>query len=170
MSWFALYTRPRHEKKVFDSLTGKDLEAFLPVVQEIRQWKDRRKTVETPLFSSYVFVNIELKNRMSALQTHGVVRLIGFGGQPAVIPDWQIDQLQKIISTRQSLQPEEYLKIGDYVEVTDGALTGIRGYLRESRGEARVAVLLDGIYQAASFVVPVNHIRKVERESALADF
>jgi transcription elongation factor/antiterminator RfaH len=164
MAWYALYTRPRHEKKVHDSLIEKDIETFLPLKKEMRRWKDRRKLVEMPLFNGYVFINIELKNRLDALQTHGVVRMISFGGEPAQIPDWQIEQLKRVIANSESLQPEEYLKVGDFVEVTDGPLAGIRGYLRETRGESRIAILIDGIYQSTSFVVDKSIVRKVEPE------
>ncbi len=162
MAWYALYTRARHEKKVFDKLVEKDIEAFLPLVRQLRQWKDRKKWIETPLFNSYVFINIELKNKIYALQTDGVVRMVSFGGEPACIPDWQIEQLQRVIENSDSLQPEQYLKIGDFVEVVNGPLAGIRGYLREARGEWRVAILVDGVYQSTSFVVDRLNVRKLK--------
>ena len=167
MSWYALYTRPRHEKKVHDQLMEKGVESFLPLQKEKRNWKDRRKVVEMPLFNGYVFINIHLKDRYTALQTHGVVRLVGFGGEPACIPDWQIEQLQRVIVDSDSFQAEEYLKVGDYVEITGGPLKGIRGYLRESRGESRVAILIDGIYQSTSFIVDRELLQKLEKEEKL---
>jgi len=166
MTWYALYTRPRHEKRVYDELVGKGIVAFLPVVKRLRQWKDRRKWVEMPLFSSYVFVNIELKNRYDALETRGVVRMVSFGGVPAAIPDWQIEQLQRVIKHPESLQPEKYLKEGDYVEVVEGPFKGIKGYLREIRGRYRIAILIDGIYQSASFEIDRRWVRKIEKETA----
>lgn len=164
MSWYALYTRPRHEKKVYDQLIEKNIESFLPLKKESRRWKDRRKTIEMPLFNGYVFINIELKDRLEALQTNGVVRMIGFGGEPAKIPDWQIEQLQQVIANADSLRPEDYIKTGDYVEITGGPLQGIRGYLRENRGESRVAILIDGIYQSTSFVVDRELVRKLKMD------
>lgn len=162
MFWYALYTRPRHEKKVFQQLLEKRIEAFLPLQKELRKWKDRRKLVETPLFHGYVFIHIDLRDRLAALQTPGVVRLIAFGGEPARIPDWQIEQLKRVIESAEALRPEEYLKAGDYVEITGGPLAGVRGYLRETRGESRVAILLDGIYQSTSFVVKQEQVRKLK--------
>lgn len=164
MAWYALYTRPRHEKKVYDQLTEKKIASYLPLKKEMRRWKDRRKLVEMPLFHGYVFINIELKNRLGALQTYGVVRMVEFGGEPARIPDWQIEQLKRVIANSESLQPEEYLKVGDFVEVTDGPLQGTRGYLRESRGESRIAILIDGIYQSTSFIVDKSLVRKLQAE------
>ncbi|NOX38491.1 MAG: UpxY family transcription antiterminator [Calditrichaeota bacterium] len=165
MPWYALYTRPRHEKKVYEQLNEKGIHAFLPLVRRLRQWKDRKKWVEMPLFNSYVFVNIELRDRFSALQTHGVVRMVSFGGVPATIPDWQIEQLRRIIEYPETLQPEQYLKEGDWVEVVEGPFRGIKGYLRELRGETRVAILIDGIYQSVSFVVDRRFVKKIPPES-----
>jgi transcription elongation factor/antiterminator RfaH len=162
MPWYALYTRPRHEKKVQELLTEKGIDAFLPMIKSLRQWKDRRKWVDMPLFNGYVFVNIDLKNKLTALQTHGVVKIVDFGGVPAAIPDWQIEQLKRLIDNADTLMPEQYLKIGDYVEVKSGSLAGIRGYLREIRGEWRVAIMVDGIYQSTSFVVDRANVQKIE--------
>lgn len=163
MSWYALYTRPRHEKKVYDQLEEKGITSFLPMVKSLRQWKDRRKWVEMPLFNGYVFINIELKNKIEALQTHGVVRMVGFGGVPASIPDWQIEQLRQVISQPETLKLEQYLKEGDAVEVIQGPLKGVKGYLREIRGQTRVAILIDGIYQSASFEMQKHFVKKIKQ-------
>lgn len=163
MPWYAIYTKPRHEKKVYQQLVDKDIVAFLPMTKSLRQWKDRRKWVEMPLFTGYVFIDILLKNKIEALQTHGVVKMVSFGGVPASIPDWQIEQLKRVISQPESLRLEQYLKKGDTVEVIAGPLKGVKGYLREVRGETRVAILIDGIYQSASFEVQKNFVKKIER-------
>jgi transcription elongation factor/antiterminator RfaH len=164
MSWYALYTRPRHEKKVYDLLVGKRVEAFLPMVQKIRQWKDRKKKIEVPLFTSYVFVHIDLGERFEALRTHGVVRLVSFSGKPAAIPDWQIQQLQQVIEYPETLQLENYLREGDWVEVTTGPFKGIKGILKEIRGETRVVINVEGIYQSASFVIDKGLVEKIDKE------
>lgn len=163
MPWYAIYTKPRHEKKVYQQLIEKDISAFLPTTKSLRQWKDRRKWVEMPLFTSYVFINILLKNKLEALETHGVVKMVSFGGVPASIPDWQIEQLKKVISQPESLRLEQYLKEGDTVEVIEGPLKGVKGYLREIRGETRVAILIDGIYQSASFEMQKHFVKKIDK-------
>ncbi len=167
MSWYALYTRPRHEKKVYDDLLEKKMESFLPLVKTLSQWKDRRKWVEKPLFNSYVFINIELQHKLIALQTKGVVRLVSFGGKPAMIPDWQIQQLKTVLDNKDNLEPEKYLKRGDYVEIIEGPMKGVKGYLREQRGVSKLAILIDGIYQSASFVVDTNFVRKIEEKEPI---
>jgi transcription antitermination factor NusG len=163
MNWYALYTRPRHEKKVYDLLVEKGVEAFLPTVMKMRQWKDRKKKVEMPLFNSYVFVKIDLKDRYYSLQTHGVVRLVAFGGKPAMIPDWQIEQLQQVIKHPETLELEHYLREGDWVQVTAGPFAGVKGRLKEIRGQSRLVINIDGIYQSASFVIEKELVEKIER-------
>ncbi|GAB4379271.1 MAG: UpxY family transcription antiterminator [Calditrichia bacterium] len=162
--WYALYTRPRHEKRVDEHLREKGVESFLPLVERVRVWKDRKKKVPMPLFSSYVFVHIDLKDRYQALQTHGVVRLVSFGGEPAAIPDWQIEQLKQVIRHPETLQLESYLREGDWVEVVEGPFKGIKGRLKEIRGESRLVINIDGIYQSASFVVDKDLVRAVKVE------
>lgn len=162
MKWYALYTRPRHEKKVYDQLIEKGVVAFLPVVERVRQWKDRKKRVEMPLFNSYVFVRIDLKDRYYSLQTHGVVRLVSFGGNPASIPDWQIEQLQQVIKHPDTLELEHYLREGDWVEVTTGPFKGVKGRLKELRGQTRLVINIDGIYQSVSFVIDKDQVEKME--------
>jgi transcription antitermination factor NusG len=163
MKWYALYTRPRHEKKVHEQLIEKGVESFLPMVERVRQWKDRKKRVELPLFNSYVFIKIYLKDRYTALQTHGVVRMVSFGGVPASIPDWQIEQLQRVIEYPETLELENYLREGDWIEVIDGPFRGIKGRLRELRGQTRVVINIDGIFQSASFVIDKSLIQKLEK-------
>lgn len=162
MNWYALYTRPRSEKKVFEMLTEKGVVSFLPLIEQVRQWKDRKKRVKLPLFTSYVFVRIDLSDRYKVLQTDGVVRMVSFGGVPAAIPDWQINQLRRVIEHPDTLQLENYFREGDLVEVTSGPFSGIKGRLREIRGETRVVINIDGIFQSASFVVEKRLVRKVE--------
>lgn len=162
MSWFALYTRPRHEKKVYDQLVQKGVETFLPLIERVHQWKDRKKKVATPLFTSYVFIKIDLKDRYYSLQTHGVVRLVSFGGKPAPIPNWQIEQLKQVIKHPETVQLEHYLREGDWVRVTDGPFRDIKGRLKEWRGETRLVINIDGIYQSASFVIDKSLVEKIE--------
>src|SRR5215472_1578045 len=86
--WFALHTRSRHEKQVAAQLQDKGVEVFLPLAKEVRRWSDRRKLIELPLFSCYVFVCLGLTNRARAVavQTPGVLRFVGFQDGPAAIP------------------------------------------------------------------------------------
>ena len=85
--WYALYTRPRHEKRVSTQLGERHIESFLPSRCEVHRWKDRKKEVCLPLFPGYVFVRICLQDRLQVLQLPGVVRFVGFSGIPARVPE-----------------------------------------------------------------------------------
>ena len=76
MPWYALYTRPRHEKTVYERLSEKEFDTYLPLVKRVSQWKDRKKKIEEPLFKSYLFCNFEYKYRFDVLETNGIVKII----------------------------------------------------------------------------------------------
>src|ERR1700722_14508420 len=86
-SWYALYTCPRHEKRVVQQIEQRRISCFLPMYRSVRRWKDRRKELELALFPGYVFVNIVLQDRLHVLQVPGAVRLVTFNGQPAALPE-----------------------------------------------------------------------------------
>lgn len=94
MAWFAIYTRPKNEKKVVEGLEKLGVEVYCPMVTEIKQWSDRKKKVEIPLIKSYVFVNIEEKNRNIVFEVPGVVRYLFWLGKPAVIQEQEIEVLK----------------------------------------------------------------------------
>jgi transcription antitermination factor NusG len=84
--WYAVYTKPRSEKKLADLLNDKGIEAYLPMRRTLKQWSDRKKMVDEPLITSYVFVHVFRKNYFEVLNTPGAVKYIWFCGKPAVIP------------------------------------------------------------------------------------
>ena len=94
MEWFALYTKPRNEKKVAENLAALDIEVYCPLVTTIKQWSDRKKKVESPLIPSYVFVKIEEANRKDVFQVAGVVQYVFWLGKPAKIQPHEIEALK----------------------------------------------------------------------------
>jgi transcription antitermination factor NusG len=94
MEWFALYTKPRNEKKVAENLASLGIEVYCPLVTTIKQWSDRKKKVESPLISSYVFVKIEEANRKDVFQVAGVVQYVFWLGKPAKIKPHEIEALK----------------------------------------------------------------------------
>ena len=94
MEWFALYTKPRNEKKVAENLAALGIEVYCPLVTTIKQWSDRKKKVESPLIPSYVFVKIEEANRKDVFQVAGVVQYVFWLGKPAKIQPHEIEALK----------------------------------------------------------------------------
>jgi transcription antitermination factor NusG len=160
--WYAIYTRPRHEKKVYDLLIEKKQEVFLPMVTQVRLWKDRKKKVDMPLFTSYLFVNFDYKYRFDILQTHGIVKIVNFNGVPAVIPDWQIESLRRMLERPESVRLENYIRPGEYVEVTDGPFKEMKGMVKNIKGEDRLVITIDGIMQSVSVEIDVVFVKKLE--------
>jgi transcription elongation factor/antiterminator RfaH len=162
MSWYAIYTKPRHEKKVNAKLTDKDIETFLPLITRKRLWKDRKKNVEMPLFSSYLFVDFEYKYRFDVLETDGVVKIINFNGVPAVVPDWQIESLRQMLTNPKTLQLESYIQPGELVEVTEGPMQGMRGTVVLRKNSNRLVLSIEGIMQSVSVEVDEFVLKKIK--------
>jgi len=146
--WYALYTRPRVEKRVASILEEKEIRAFLPTRSVMRQWSDRKKVAEEPLFPSYVFVFADLAERYRSLQSTGVVRMVQFNGKPARIPDEQIETIYRILNGGYYPEPHQYLREGDEVEIVAGPLTGIKGYFLEGRGNKRLIISVHTLQQS----------------------
>jgi transcription antitermination factor NusG len=138
--WFALYTCANHEARVAENLGVRLIEYFLPLFSSTRRWKDRRVRLQLPLFPGYIFVRIAACNRIQALQVPGVVRLVGFDGRPAILPDEQIDALKRALEAGLFAEPHRYLTVGRQVRIKSGPLQGQEGILVRKKGSMRVVV------------------------------
>ena len=162
MPWYALYTRPRHEKTVYERLSEKEFDTYLPLVKRVSQWKDRKKKIEEPLFKSYLFCDFEYKYRFDVLETNGIVKIINFNGNPAVVPDWQIESLKKMIESPETIEVEPYLRPGELVELTSGPMRGMKGTVVRRKGKSRLVLTIDGIMQSVSVEVAEADLKKVK--------
>jgi len=163
--WYALYTRPRFEKKVDQILIEKGLESFLPLCTKIRYWSDRKKKIQEPLIPSYIFVYANKKERLMSLQSTGVIRMVFFDNQPARIPEGQIANLRTIIEHGYNPQPFQYLNRGDEVEVIAGPLRGVHGFFVEERGQEHLIISVHPIRQSVAIQVGRSQIRKVQSKT-----
>jgi transcription antitermination factor NusG len=148
--WFALRTHSRHEKVVAQQLSDKAVTNFLPLVKAIHRWSDRRKTVELPLFSGYVFAKIAPRNdeRVRVLRTYGAVSFVGAKGLGIPIPDAQIDAIRAVVDEQVPCSVFPFLKIGQRVRVRSGALDGVEGTLISRSGSRTLILSLDAIHQS----------------------
>src|SRR5208283_3881660 len=94
-NWYALYTCPRHEKRVAEQIKQRRISCFLPLYRSVRRWKDRRQELELALFPGYVFVRVALRDRLQVLQLPSVVRFVSFNGHPVALPDAEIESLRR---------------------------------------------------------------------------
>jgi transcription antitermination factor NusG len=153
--WFAVYTSPRHEKRVGQYLLQKEIEHYVPLYQARRKWRDGSKvTLDLPLFPGYVFVRIDRSERVRVLQVPGVLSIVGgTGHQPASLPDTEIDALRTGLSLRHA-EPYPLLTVGQRARIRSGALAGMVGIVVRQKNSLRVVLTMDLIQQ--SVVVEVD--------------
>ena len=161
--WYAVYTRPRFEKRVLQGLLDQGIEGYLPLIKTMRQWTDRKKMVEVPLFSSYVFVRIDRRFYDQVLQTPGVVKYITFEGKAATIPPEQIDNLKIIVDSNEKVDTSWVArKKGEMVTVNAGSLKGLRGELITEGDRRKVLVRIEGIHQNLTVEVHRSLIESIQ--------
>jgi transcription antitermination factor NusG len=145
--WYAAYTCAQHEKRVAAELGMREVEHFLPLYSSVRRWKDRRVTLDLPLFPGYVFVRLALRDRLSVVQIPGVVRLVGFNGLPAALPDEEMEILRSALCQSLRAEPHPFLTAGRRVRMMAGPFRGLEGMLKKKKN-LRVVVSLNLIQRS----------------------
>ncbi|NOX47511.1 MAG: UpxY family transcription antiterminator [Chlorobi bacterium] len=162
-SWYALYTKPRNEKKTFGSLSEVGIEAYLPLIKTLKQWSDRKKWVEEPLFRSYIFVHIEKSEYFNVLNINGIVRYITFEGKAVAIPENQIQAIKQYVG--KDFEPLDDIKefnVGDKVEVIKGSLMGLQGRLISIKNKQKVKIEIEAISQSVYLSVPKSFLEIIK--------
>jgi transcription antitermination factor NusG len=152
-NWYVLYTAPRHEKSVAGQIERHGISCFLPVYRSMRRWKDRRKELELVLFPGYVFVQIALQDRLRVLQLPGAVRLVSRNGQPAALPEYEIETLRNRLAGSDNLEPHPYLRAGRRVRVRRGPMQGLEGIIVRRKDCCRVVFSMDLIMRSIAVEV-----------------
>jgi len=140
--WLAIYTKPRWEKKVHQLLTDKGIESYCPLNKVKRKWSDRIKTVEEPLFKSYVFVKVTDDDRTKVRLTNGVVNFVYWNGKPAIIREKEIQTIKRFLDEHESVQlrPMEFA-VNQQVLITSGTFMDKRAVVVDvRRKEVKVAI------------------------------
>jgi transcription antitermination factor NusG len=161
LNWYALYTCSRHEKCVAQQIEQRSISCFLPLYRAVRRWRDRRKEVELALFPGYVFVRLALQDRLRVLELPSVVRLVSFNGQPAVLPEAEIEQLRQRLSRGSCVQPHPYLRVGRRVRVCGGPMQGLEGIIVRRKDRCRVVFSLDLIMRSVAVEVDESDVEPV---------
>jgi len=165
--WYACYTHARHEKQVESQLRQRGLESYLPLIQQIRQWSDRKKVVQFPLFPSYVFGRFTLREVHAVLTTPGVSTIVRASGYPTPIPDADLDNVKRFADAlaESGIEPETrpFLTEGQWVKVLEGPFEGVEGVVVERRGRKRVLVGLAAIGQGLEIDIDTRLLRAIKR-------
>lgn len=161
--WYAIRVRPRQEKKVKKLLDLKSIENYLPLKEEMRQWSDRKRKIETPVVSGYLFVKIDINERENVYLTDGFSSFINEKGSAVVIPDDQIERLRFMVKKSNGEVEFSEMKIttGDKIRIVKGELEGLIGILRESQGKYKVVIQIDGL-GCAKASVPLSYVERID--------
>jgi transcription antitermination factor NusG len=162
LNWYVLQTRSNHEPRVAEELVRKGIESYLPMFRELRQWKDRKKLIEVPVFRSYVFARFEdgVLSRIALLRSSGVVRILGSGRFIAPVPDQEIESLQLMLTratTRCFAHP--LLREGAWVRVKRGPLKDLEGSLVRVRNQTRLVISITMLSQSVSAEVDASDVQ-----------
>lgn len=160
--WYAAYTCPRHEKRVFSALQLREIEAFLPTYKAVHRWNNGVNAALTlTLFPGYVFVHINLRDTLRVLQVPSLVTLIGFGSGPTALLDADIEALKAGLS-QLHCEPHPYLQTGQRVNIKSGPLSGMSGILVQRRSSGcRFVINVELIKQAFAVEVDACDIEAV---------
>lgn len=161
--WYAAYTCAQHEKRVAAELGAQEVEHFLPLYSSVRRWKDRRVTLDLPLFPGYVFVRLALRDRLRVVQIPSVVRLVGFGGLPTALPDAEMEILQAGLLQSANAEPHPFLAVGRRVRITGGPFAGLEGVLKRRKSNLRVVVSLELIQRSVAVDVDIADVQAMAR-------
>jgi transcription termination/antitermination protein NusG len=150
--WYAVQTCSRHERVVDAQLREQGVSTFLPMLTQIRRWSDRRKLVEFPLFSGYVFVHttVSPQIRRIVLFSRGVARFVAVRGEPLPIPDEQIDNVKELLAKNIRCAAHPFLKVGQRVRIHGGSLEGLEGILVAHDGVRKLVISVNAIERSIS--------------------
>ncbi len=155
--WYALYVSSRAEKKAAELLQDRGIEAYVPLIKTMKQWSDRKKMVELPLFNGYVFVKILQHENEIVLQTRGVVNFVKSEKKNAVVREIEIESLKQLIALGYQMEANTVKRnynAGDKVKVISGVLKNIEGYVVENSQERFIEILLESIGQTIKVKLP----------------
>ncbi len=164
--WFAVFTNPRAEKRVAERLGLEGFEVYLPLVTTVRQWSDRKKKVKLPLINSYVFVRTTKKELRGTLGTPGVVRILTYLKDPAIIKDHEIKNIRillKEVEYKNSFKTikSQDLARGEAVEILRGPFKGLSAEYVQHQGRFDVALRIEALGSVILIQVDQEHIRKI---------
>jgi transcription antitermination factor NusG len=149
--WFAVRTASGREKFVATHLQSKGFEEFLPFYRTKRQWSDRTKEVELPLFPGYLFCRFDFNNRLPILVTPGVKLIVGFGKNPTPVPDAEIEALRRVVASGVAAEPhQQYLTVGERVRIREGSLAGVEGILVDVKNSWRIVLSVEILQRSVS--------------------
>jgi len=156
-AWYVIYTAPRAEKKVYQRFLEEGIECYFPTYITLRQWSDRKKNVEVPLFNSYIFVRVEQTEMMKVLKVAGVVRFVYYLKRPAVVRDIEIERIKTFLKKTEGYRIT--ITKGDQVQIASGLMQGVDGVvMRVTKNKVVIRIEQLGISVVAT--VPRGQLKQ----------
>lgn len=162
--WMAIYTKCNHERAVARSLADRSLEVFLPTYKEVREWSDRKKHVELPLFANYLFARIPRERRIEVVRCPGVVGIVANGSDHAIVSEGEIFRIRRIVESGLEVQPSALMQSGERVILDRGPLRGLEGFFVEESGQGRLVVTVGLLERALRVDVDRSWVRPAESD------
>lgn len=161
-AWYGVRTRSNFERVAAQVLQSKTYATYAPVYRTRRRRSDRVVELERPLFPGYVFCRLDPNERiLPVLTSPGVVSLVGFGKQPAPIPDIEIEAVKRLLASGSGVEPYPFARIGQRVRVTQGSLSGLEGILVKKRNEWRMVISVTLLQRSISIEIDRECIRGI---------
>lgn len=159
--WFALQTRPKNERKVESLLKQKGYDCFTPTYRLKRKWSDRFVEIDFPLFPGYVFCHFSSSTLGKAITTQGVIRIVGFGGEPAEVAAEEIEALQLLAQSNILREPWRYLPDGTLALVETGPLAGVQGIICASENRRQLIISVTLLQRSVAIQLDENTVISV---------
>jgi len=162
LNWYVFYTKSRCEKKAETELRASGKEVFLPIITQVRQWSDRKKKVQVPLFNSYVFIKCREHEMQEIIQWNPyLVAYVKFQDGPAIVNEKDLELIKKLIETGIAEEADGYERLGkgDPVKVLGGPLKGMEGEVIEVSNRHQFVVRIDSIQQGIKLKVPKHYLK-----------
>ena len=166
-NWYALYTKHRHEKVIARNLTYKGFETFVPLYEAARNWKDRVKQIDIPLFPCYVFFRGDLERRLDIVKVPGIFSVVSSGDRPTAILASEIESIRRASGSGARLEPHPFLNCGDRVRVKCGPLAGIEGILLRKKNAYRLVLSVEMLGKAAAVELDGHQVERLARNEDL---
>lgn len=157
VAWYAVKARPRHERVVARGLEERGVRCFLPLWRRLRRWSDRLKVVETPLFPTYLFVEIAPRQRLDVVRVRGAIDLVG-GREPVAVDPEEIDALLRLAAGGAVLEPHVFLREGQRARVSSGPFRGVEGFLVERRPRSKLVVSVTLFSQSVALTLDAGDV------------
>jgi transcription antitermination factor NusG len=156
--WYAVYTWPRHEKKVAQHFEDRGISYFLPLRTSVHKWNKKNATVSLPLFPGYVFVETSRRNRHRPLTVPGVVHFVGSPNVPAEIPAEEMEFLRNAVRMKRVIEPHPYLAPGNRVRIASGPMSGLTGVIQRTATGCRIVISVDMIMRSVAVEVDADSL------------